>query len=59
MDDTWDALIRVLSASVEKHGEKPLTNKWLLNIMRRAERQLEAEERLADLEAHRFDAGIY
>lgn len=55
MDESWDALVRVLSASVEKNGEKPLTNKWLLNIMRHAERQHQREEHCTDLEAHRSD----
>jgi len=31
-----DYLIEALEASISKHGEKPLTNKWLLNIVRLA-----------------------
>lgn len=35
----YDDLIDILESSVEKHGEKPLTNRWLLNILRMAERR--------------------
>lgn len=31
-------IIMVLESSVDKHREKPLTNKWLLNIVKMAER---------------------
>lgn len=31
-----EALIEILELSVEKNGEKPLTNKWLLNICKLA-----------------------
>lgn len=33
------SIIEVLEKSVEKHGEKPLTNIWLLNILKQAERK--------------------
>ncbi len=29
-----EAMIKILELSVEKNGEKPLTNKWLLNIIK-------------------------
>lgn len=32
-------LIEILEKSVEKNGEKPLTNKWLLNILKQAKKQ--------------------
>ena len=31
-----EEIIRILEHSVEKNGEKPLTNKWLLNILKKA-----------------------
>lgn len=31
---SMDTLIKVLEAGLEMHGEKPLTNKWLLNILK-------------------------
>jgi len=37
-------LIETLEASLEKHGEKPLTNRWLLNIVRIAQKKSEQEE---------------
>ena len=43
-----DILIEILEASVKKNGEKPLTNKWLLNILKQTERQIEKEEADAD-----------
>jgi DNA gyrase inhibitor GyrI len=36
-----EIFIEVLEKSIEKHGEKPLTNKYLLNILRMVERELE------------------
>lgn len=36
-----ETLIEVLELSVKKNGEKPLTNKWLLNICKAAQRQEE------------------
>ena len=39
-----DYLIDILESSVEKHGEKPLTNKWLLNIVKMAEKSARREE---------------
>ena len=37
-------LINILEKSVEKNGEKPLTNKWLLNILKQVDKQIEREE---------------
>lgn len=36
-----EVLIKILELSVEKNGEKPLTNKWLLNILKMTERSLQ------------------
>ena len=41
-------LIEILEKSIEKNGEKPLTNLWLLNILKQADRQIEKEEAKAD-----------
>ena len=40
-----DILISILEKSVEKNGEKPLTNKWLLNILKQVDKQIEQQER--------------
>lgn len=37
MDDLG-YLEEILLSSYERHGEKPLTNRWLLNIVRMAKR---------------------
>ncbi len=33
-------LIEVLEISVQRNGEKPLTNKWLLNILKLTQKRL-------------------
>lgn len=45
-------IIEVLGASVEKHGEKPLTNKWLLNLLK-----VTREKKLKEQEKE--DLGLY
>ena len=45
-------LIEILEESVKKNGEKPLTNKWLLNILKMAEDAKEKEEQRRDLDFH-------
>ena len=42
--DHWDKLYEILEAGIKKHGEKPLTNAWLLNMMRRVDQLVEQEE---------------
>lgn len=37
-------LIEIIEKSIEKNGEKPLTNKWLLNILKLADKQIKKEE---------------
>ena len=44
MDNRIDKIIEVLEQGLEKHGEKPLTNKWLLNIIKLADKEIEEEE---------------
>ena len=43
MDDL-DYLEGILLSSYERHGEKPLTNRWLLNIVRMAKRNKQRED---------------
>ena len=43
MDENYDYLIEILEESVKKNGEKPLTNKWLLNILKITTKQIENE----------------
>ena len=38
-----DHLIEILEVSV-RYGEQPLTNKWLLNILKIAERRVKQEQ---------------
>ncbi len=35
MEENYDNLIELLEESLKKNGEKPLTNKWLLNILKK------------------------
>jgi hypothetical protein len=37
-------LMEILERSVEKNGEKPLTNLWLLNILKMVENQMAKNE---------------
>jgi hypothetical protein len=53
--EEWEILMDILEESVAKNGERPLTNRWLLNIMRLAEKRAHHEERQSELEEHRFD----
>lgn len=38
MGDDLDDVIAILEASVRRNGEQPLTNRWLLNILRMVQR---------------------
>jgi hypothetical protein len=44
MEENYDYLIEILEESVKKNGEKPLTNKWLLNILKLATKKIENED---------------
>lgn len=46
MSEEFDKVIEILEKSVAKHGDKPLTTRHLLNILRMAERQFESEDRV-------------
>ena len=39
-----DKLVEVLEFSVKKNGEKPLTNKWLLDLLKIAQMNLAFED---------------
>jgi hypothetical protein len=55
MEDELGYVMNVLKESIKKHGEKPLTNVWLLNILRMAQKQAEADDHRGDLEAAYYD----
>lgn len=44
MNEEFYVLQEILEASVEKNGEQPLTNKWLLNIINMLEKQIDRED---------------
>lgn len=46
MEENYRHLIEILEESVKKNGEKPLTNKWLLNILKLAEKRIDQEDDL-------------
>lgn len=48
-----ELLIQILEASVKKNGEQPLTNKWLLNILKLHNAELERIEEAEMSEAYR------
>ena len=48
MGENYDYLINLLEESVKKNGEKPLTDRWLLNILKNVTKQLEYEEDMPD-----------
>lgn len=49
----FEKLIDILEQSVAKHGEKPLTNKWLLNILKLVESRQKEVDFYNDLEGER------
>jgi len=51
MEENYDYLIDILEESVKKNGEKPLTNKWLLNILKMVTKELEDEDNFPDISA--------
>jgi hypothetical protein len=40
-----ETLIETLEKSVERNGEKPLTNKWLLNLVKQVKKSQELHQR--------------
>jgi len=43
-----DTIINTLEKSIDKNSEKPLTNTWLLNILKQANRKIKKLEDEAD-----------
>ena len=50
----WDAFVYILTRSVERNGEKPLTNKYLLNIVKMTLRYKENQEMATEESLNRF-----
>ncbi len=50
----WDAFVYILTRSVERNGEKPLTNKYLLNIVRMTIRYKAHQEMATEESVNRF-----
>ena len=44
--ENYNSLIELLEKSVKKNGEKPLTNKWLLNLLKILQREIDKEDNL-------------
>lgn len=44
MEETYDHLIEVLEQSIKKNGEKPLTNLYLLNILKLTRKRMEWDD---------------
>jgi hypothetical protein len=50
MEENYDYLIETLEKSVEKNGEKPLTNKWLLNLLKSVRKRIDNEDDFLHIE---------
>lgn len=50
-----ETLIEVLEASIKKNGENPLTNLYLLNILKMVDKKLEKE---SDRDQYDFEPDI-
>ena len=50
----WDALKSVLKRSVERNGEQPLSNQWLLNICEMADRYVEHHDSATEASLREF-----
>lgn len=44
MEENYDYLIEILEESVKKNGEKQLTNKWLLNILKLVQKKIDQND---------------
>jgi hypothetical protein len=49
-----EALVHILTRSVERNGEKPLTNKYLLNIVKMTLRYMEHNEMANEAALNQF-----
>jgi hypothetical protein len=54
MEENYDYLIEMLEESVRKNGEKPLTNKWLLNILKKVVKKIDNEDNFSET----FDSNL-
>ncbi len=50
-----DTLMEVLEASIKKNGEKPLTNLYLLNILKMVDKKI---EKMEERDLYDFDPDI-
>jgi hypothetical protein len=44
MEENYDLLIEILKHSIKKNGEVPLTNKYLLNILKLIQKKQDEED---------------
>ena len=49
MEENYDYLIEILEESIKKNGEKPLTNKWLLNILKMVNKQIDQDDKMGEV----------
>ena len=57
MGDEFFELVSILEASVKKNGDRPLTTKYLLNILNMVVRNM--DERHMEDDVGRFDVDFY
>lgn len=57
MSDEFFELVSILEASVKKNGDRPLTTKYLLNILNMVVRNM--DERHMEDDVGRFDVDFY
>jgi hypothetical protein len=50
-----DTFIEVLEKSLERNGEKPLTNKWLLNLLKTTQKRQEYYDQIDSLPCDNFE----
>ena len=53
--ENMEYVIMLLEKGLEKYGEKPLTNKWLLNILKFADELRDKEEHEVELAGYDDD----
>ena len=55
MNNRLDILVELLEKWLEKHWEKQITNKWLLNLLKKSE-ELELDRGFySELESYKWD----
>jgi len=55
----WEWFRRILEQSVEKNGEVPLTNKYLLNIVKMADRQAAKDGEISEAQYYKLMEAEY